>query len=256
MQPVIVMPMNDPSGLLFQHLRVIAPTLKNTFAHAFVSVSASTQKAQPGEMVWLRTDDFFQVIFHEKDLPVGDDFLALYTHAAHTCYPEQVAHLCFLDRVAFALQSDYREQFIADIQAASREQTPLIFHRSTTAWETHPSNYRDIEQFLTYVGERLFNRTLDFAWCHFAVGVHHLREILPHVHNHDISMCAEMVILLQSKIQTKQVDWLAWEDPFIFSRDAQQLKSEREHSPQETRKRLSYAVPMLQLLYSMTNGRA
>ena len=55
-------------------------------------------------------------------------------------------------------------------------------------------------------------------------------------------------------IRTKDVDWLAWEDPFLTGRDACQLKREREESLQETRKRLAYVIPMLQILDAAANG--
>jgi hypothetical protein len=66
-------------------------------------------------------------------------------------------------------------------------------------------------------------------------------------------MMAEFVLLLKDKIQTKQVDWLAWEDPFIYSRDPQELKEEKEDSKEEVRKRLAYVIPMLQLLDAAAN---
>ena len=75
-----------------------------------------------------------------------------------------------------------------------------------------------------------------------------LREIMPLVKNPDLSMVAEMIFYLQENIQTRDVDWLAWEDPFILSRDPVELKNEREKSMEETRKRLSYTVPMIETL--------
>ena len=47
---------------------------------------------------------------------------------------------------------------------------------------------------------------------------------MPLVKNPDLSMVAEMIFYLQDHIQTRDVDWLAWEDPFILSRDAAELK--------------------------------
>jgi hypothetical protein len=55
-----------------------------------------------------------------------------------------------------------------------------------------------------------------------------------------------MVVLLKDVIHTSDVDWLAWEDPFIESCDPKQLKKIRESSVVETCKRLSYVVPMMQ----------
>jgi hypothetical protein len=71
---------------------------------------------------------------------------------------------------------------------------------------------------------------------------------MPLVKNLDLSMVAEMIFCLQDRIQTRDVDWLAWEDAFILSRDATDLKREREHSLQETYKRLNYVLPMMQTL--------
>ena len=137
---------------------------------------------------------------------------------------------------------------MADIWAVGSEQAPLIFQRSEAAWETHPSNYRELEQMVTRVGELLFNRSLDFAWCHLVVQAEQLQALTPYIRHCDISMIAEFVLLLRDKIQTKAVDWLAWEKPFTDGRDPQQFKQAQENSLAETQKRLSYVVPMLQLL--------
>jgi len=97
---------------------------------------------------------------------------------------------------------------------------------------------------------------LDYAWCHIVVSAGQLRRIMPLVKNPDLSMVAEMVFYLQGKIQTRDVDWLAWEDPFIFQRNATELKHERENSLVETQKRLKYVLPMIDTLTRLSkNGR-
>ena len=252
MQPKIVMPMNDPRGVIFPHLKAITPTLKTLFARSFVSVSPATRNAQPEHFRWLENEAFYDVLYHEMDMPVGDDFLALYRHAATASHPDEILHLCFPDRIAFALQTEHRDSFADDINVLQKDQTPIIFHRSQAAWDTHPVNYRDIEQMVTAAGEHLFKKSFDFAWCHLAAPASFLVEILPRVKSHDLTIEAEIVLLLSDKIKTKAVDWLAWEDPFIFGRNAQELKREREQSQQETRKRLSYVIPMLHCLYQAT----
>ena len=57
-----------------------------------------------------------------------------------------------------------------------------------------------------------------------------------------------MVLLVMDSVKTKDVDWLAWEDPFIENVDPHHLKAMREASTAEACKRLAYVVPMLQLL--------
>jgi hypothetical protein len=76
-----------------------------------------------------------------------------------------------------------------------------------------------------------------------------LQAILPQVQRHDLAVCAELVLLLKETIQTREVDWLAWEDPFILNRDPDQLKREREQSPAETQKRLAYVLPMIEAIH-------
>lgn len=248
MKPVAVFPMNDPAGILFPHLESITPLLKEIFARAFVSVTAETQKIVPDHMIWLKNDNFFQAIFHESELSVGEDFLTLYAEAARAVEPEQLLHLCFIDRLAFALQSSHQATFIKDIQQVRSEETPLIFQRSEAAWATHPNNYQQLEQMVTQVGQWLLGKQLDFAWCYLVLQAKQLQQMIPHIHRRDISLVAEFTLAGKDIIKTKEVDWLAWEDPFILDRNPQQLKAEKEKSIEETQKRLNYVIPMLQLL--------
>ena len=80
---------------------------------------------------------------------------------------------------------------------------------------------------------------------------------MPLVKNPGLSMVAEMIFYLQKNIQTRDVDWLAWEDPFLLSRDPTELKHERENSLAETNKRLKYVGPMIETLTRLLkNGRS
>lgn len=241
---------------MFRHLQTILPDLKSHFARAYICPPLSTQK-HLDHMQQLQTDDFFTIFPAEHEMNVGERFAYLYQRAADAALPEQIIHLCYVDRLAFALEGTYRDTFLTDIEALSTDDVPLIFQRSQSAWETHPQNYRDLEGLVTTVGRHLFGRDLDFAWCHIAVPARELREIMPRVKNPDISMVAEMAFYLQEHIKTRHVDWLAWEDPFILERDAEELKWERENSLAETNKRLSYVIPMMETLTRLSkNGRS
>jgi hypothetical protein len=97
---------------------------------------------------------------------------------------------------------------------------------------------------------------LDYAWCYLVLQAGRLREIMPFVNDPKISMVAEILYYLQDEVKTRDVDWLAWEDPFIFGRDAKELKQERENSLVETKKRLNYVLPMIDMLTRHSkNGR-
>jgi len=256
MKPVLAFPYNDPDGTMFPHLQSILPDLKQHFEHAYVCPPLSTQK-QTDIMKWLQADNFFAVFPLDVDLHVGELFAYLYQRAADAAHPDQPIHLCYIDRVSFALEGEYRDSFLADVDSISSADLPLIFHRSPRAWETHPQNYRDIEGMVTTVGRHLFGRELDYAWCHLIVRADQLREIIPLVKYTNISMAAEMIYYLHENIHTQDADWLAWEDPFIFGRDAAELKRERENCPDETQKRLAYAIPMIEFLTKKSkNGGA
>lgn len=255
MRPALAFPFNDHDGRMFHHLQSILPDLKGHFEHAYLCPPLSTLKWVE-HIQQLRADDFFTIFPVDVEMRIGEHFAFLYQRAANMARPDQPLHLCFLDRVAYALQSEYRSSFLADVDSLAPADLPLIFQRSKTAWETHPQNYRNIEGIVKTVGCTLFGRELDYAWCHFVVNAGQLREIMPLVKNPDLSMVAEMIFYLQGDILTRDVDWLAWEDPFILSRDATELKRERENSLEETHKRLSYALPMIETLTRLSaNGR-
>ena len=255
MKPTLAFPYNDPDGTMLPRLQSILPDLKDHFERAYLSPPPST-------LQWLKptgqilTDDFFTVFLMDEEKGIGEHFAYLYRRAAETAHPDQPIHLCYLDRISFALEGNHRDAFLADVDSLSSDDLPLIFQRSDSAWETHPQNYRDLEGLATTVGKHLFGRELDYAWCHIVARAGQLREIMPLVKNPDLSMVAEMIFYMQDRIQTRQVDWLAWEDPFIFNRDANELKLERERSFAETQKRLKYILPMIETLTRLSqNGR-
>lgn len=256
MKPALAFPFNDPDGTLFPHLQAILPDLKNHFECAYICPPLSTRRLD-GLIEKLDSDPFFTIFPVDRELQIGEHFAYLYRRAAEVAPAEQTLHLCYIDRLAFALEGSYRDAFLADIDRLSRKELPLIFQRSQAAWETHPQNYRRLEGTVTTVGRNLFGLELDYAWCHIAVLAGQLREIMPRVKNPDLSMVAEMIFYLQDDIQTRAVDWLAWEDPFLLGQDPDVLKYERENSLAETNKRLNYVLPMIETLTGHSkNGRS
>lgn len=255
MKPAISLPFNDSDETMFHHLQAILPDLKGHFERAYLCPLLSTQ-GHGKHMGQLQEDDFFVIFPVNRELDVGECFSYLYQRSAETAHPDQIVHLAYLDRLAFVLGSEYRDAFLADIDSLTLPDMPLIFQRSPMAWETHPQNYRQLETMVTTVGLNLFGRALDYCWCHLAIAASQLREIIPLVRNADISMVAEMIYYMRDGVKTRDVDWLAWEDPFILSRDATELKRQRENSLAETNKRLNYVLPMIEMLTRHArNGR-
>jgi hypothetical protein len=255
MRPALAIPYTDPDGMMLPHLRAILSDIKDHFDHAYIcSPPSSLELLQKNDLIL--TDDFFTVYPVDGNKLIGESFHYLYQRASEDAQPERMIHLCFLDRISFALEGGYRNSFLADIDSLTDDDLPLIFHRSQYAWETHPHNYRQLEGIVTTVGKNLFGKELDYGWCHIVVRAKQLREIMPLVKNPDLSMVAEMIFYMHNTIKTCDVDWLAWEDPFILNRDADELKHEREQSLDETKKRLKYVLPMLETLTRLSmNGR-
>jgi hypothetical protein len=247
MLPTIAFPFHDPDLQMFPLLQAILPDLKALFGRAYVCPPFNTRQ-HTALMDWLAKDDFFTVFPLDQPMQVGEHFAHLYQNSARLADPDEIIHLAYVDRLSLILQGSYREQFLKDVHSLRPEHTPLIFQRSATAWRTHPQNYYEIESFVTTIGKILFGRSLDYAWCHIVVQASRLKEIMPQVRNRDLSMVTEMILQLQSDIKTQDVDWLAWEDPFILSRDPEELRREREKSPAETQKRLAYAMPMVETM--------
>jgi hypothetical protein len=255
MKPALAFPFNDPDGTMFHHLQIILPDLKAHFERAYIAPPLSTLEHQE-HIEHLQADDFFTIFPVDREMQIGEHFAYLYQRAAETADPKRIIHLCYLDRMAFALEDKYRISFLEDIDSLSTNDVPMIFQRSQLAWETHPRNYRELEGMVTTVGKNLFGKELDYGWCHIAVQARQLRELMPLVRNPDLSMVAEMIFYMQEDIKTCDVDWLSWEDPFILARDAAELKRERENSLAETNKRLRYVLPMIETLTRFSrNGK-
>jgi hypothetical protein len=232
---------------MFPHLQAILSDLKSRFDHAYLCPPLSTLKNKEN-IDQLQADDFFTIFRVDREMQIGEHFAYLYRQTAQAEHPERMIHLAYLDRLAFALEGPYRDLFLADVDSLSHQDVPVIFQRSEKAWDTHPQNYRALERFVTTVGRNLFGRELDYAWCHIAVTARQLQDIMPRVRNPDLSMVAEMIFHMQAEVKTREVDWLAWEDPFLLQRDPVELKNERENSMEETWKRLRYVLPMAETL--------
>jgi hypothetical protein len=144
MKPALAFPFNDPDGTMFHHLLTILPDLKQHFARAYLCPPLSTW-AQVDHIRRLEADDFFTLFPPEREMHIGEHFAYLYRRAADAAPPDQIIHLCYLDRMAFALEGEYRDAFLRDIDSLSLDDVPLIFQRSQFAWETHPRNYRELE---------------------------------------------------------------------------------------------------------------
>jgi hypothetical protein len=245
----LVFPFHDPNNIETKLLKEILPILKENFDGAFVSVTPKTVVSNPESVEFLKGENFFKIYLNQEGLTIGEHFMAGYRLAVENSEPSQVLQICTSDRLAFALLNGYREEFLADMRESAHEQSPTLFLRSKKAWTTHPQNYYAAEAMVSRAGEIMFGRFLDFTWCHLALSAGRLKELLPKLTAKDLVITSQLIFELKDVVNTKEVDWLSWEDPFVLGKDAAEFKTERENDPKETEKRLNYVMPEISYLF-------
>ena len=244
----IFFPFHDPNNIEAKFLKQILPLLKENFDNAFVSITPKTIVSNPEAIAFLQQDSFFVVNTNSDNSLIGDHFVAGYTNVVNHSRPDQILHLSSSDRMAFALLN-YKEALLNDLKNVASENSPTLFLRSSKAWSTHPTNYYAAESMVTEAGKILFSKTLDFTYCHFSLTAEQLKQALPYLTAHDLVVTSQLIFYFKDQIKTKEVDWLAWEDPFIFGKDPRQYKLERENTPAELEKRMNYVLPEIKYLF-------
>ena len=239
---------HDTCDTFFDHFVKITPLIKNNFEKAFVSVTPKALETSPKSISFLKNDSFYVLLLNEKDSLIGDHFNNSFKLALKSTKPDDHLHLCTLDRLAFALQDNFKDVFLEDVKEAQKKKYVTLFERSEYAWKTHPKNYQAIESMCSELGKVLFGVSLDYAWCHITLRSADLNAIIDKLDSRSLIIFAQLVYELKDKIKTKKVDWLSWEDPYIFGKNHKEYKLERELSLDENRKRLDYILPMIDYL--------
>ncbi len=245
----LVFPFHDPNNIEIKFLKQALSELKNNFDNAFISITPPTVTSNPKAVRFLQQDNFFVVNLNSKDSFIGDHFKNAYLNAVKNSNPDQILHLCTSDRLAYILLTDHKKAFLADTLRINKNDTPLLFLRSQKAWTTYPQNYYAAESMVTEMGKILFGKELDFTWCHLALSTQQLNRILPSLVARDLVITSQLILSLKEIIHTKKVDWLSWEDPFIFGKDPKQYKIKKEADPKELEKRMGYVLPEIKYLF-------
>ena len=245
--PVLAFVLHDPKDVESQFLRKITPFLKQHFTCVYIRFTHETVQANKKSVEWFKCDGFFRTSECPENSPIGEHFVDIYKEVTMYSSSEEIVHLCTPDRLAYAVEF-YPTELAHDLESANNLDVPLLFTRSKIAWATHPKTYYALESALSKEGEVLFGKFFDFSWCHFVVKLKDLTQVIPHLSIQDYTFMAEMIVFFRDKLIMQEVDWLSWEDPYIYSRNADELRNEREHSTDETAKRLSYVVPIMGFL--------
>src|SRR5439155_4812257 len=97
----------------------------------------------------------------------------------------------------------------------------------------YPRHYREIEQRAMLAAQAVFGSPIDIAWSHLVIRAEDLGSRLPGLTRHDFGLLPELALRLRPSLILRQVDWLVWEDPFIYHRPAADLMAERDSDPAE-----------------------
>ena len=248
MRMIVAMPIHDVDGELTEKILERSLILKMIFRKAVVSITPVTEEKNPDLVKKLKKNTFFEVILNKEGTHFGDHYLAAFKGAVKTAKKGEIIHFCNQDRLIFIIDN-YLDTFKKDLKGKKT----TIFQRSDKAWQSHPINYRATESMATDLGFKLFGKKFDFFWCSFSMSKENLAKTNSLVKDYrdDYLICAEMILLNFKKITIKEVDWLAWEDPYIFHKDADKFKKEKESDEKEGEKRLAYVIPTIKYLLNL-----
>ncbi len=243
----LVFPLHDTTGHLMNLLLTDRPFYKEHFAGAFVSITPATAQALKDQLDFLIKDPFFSINFNKPDSRIGDHHLTAYRNAINLSPSDALLHLCTLDRLSYIV-NNHAGDFVRSLSQIKT--VPLQFIRSPAAWATHPACYREAENLPTELGKLIFNKIVDFCWCHLVVPRDRLKSVLPDKTPPGLGIYAQIVLPLVNELAVVPVDWLAWEDPYIFDKNPDELKKSKDRDPAELAKRLDYVIPILNLVSS------
>ncbi len=246
---IIAFPYYDPTGKYNESLRRQLATLKSAFDAICLSIVPPTATDNADFVRYLEDQGCFA--FHNAaDTLHGGHSREALRLALDRAQPGESIFFGFLDRILFALETNFRASFLRDLKDLLSKEC-VLFERTQSAWDTHPANFREIEHMVSRMFEFMHGQQIDLMPCGFIFSRPTAEIILTQSISSSTEVWGEWVLLaLKNKIPiTRQkVDWLAWKDPYWEHIEPDKLKHLRETSQQETIKRIKMNVPAMLLL--------
>jgi hypothetical protein len=244
---IVAFPYHDPNGKFNELIKKSLAKLQTIFSHICISATSSTIEKN-GEFIKFLEHEGCLIYKNAVKSNIGDHYRNALTRAL-TVKDDDKIFFGFVDRVLFALNTDFAEKFVVDMKDDFNDL--VLFERTEAAYQTHPRNYREIEQTVNKLGSYLIGEERELATCGFLIKSELARKILTQSTADSYSAGAEWLLLAYSfgiKPTIKKVDWLSWEDPFIDNMPAEKLKADRENQKDEYIKRLEMNLPFINLL--------
>lgn len=246
--PFLIFPYHDPKGEYNEVLKNQLALLKNIFSEICISTTSATIADNADFLFFLQNEGCF-VYKNAKDSTIGDHFRNTLKIGLEK-YNEQTGdfYFGFIDRILFDLKTKFKESFIKDIKAKYKEDL-IIFARSKKAWNSHPADYYNLEKIIADAGKVSTGKMLDWIWCGALIKKNLAELILKESKLNNFAVLSEFIVIADKNnklIRNKNVDWMAWEDPF-WAKQNNRTKPNRNLSEKEKIFRLRYCLDAIKL---------
>ena len=245
---ILAIPYYDPDGRYNACFRQYKDLLLSTFEAICLSVIAPTETRNASFLHEL-SETGCTLVQTAPEGSFGQPSRDALRCAAKDASSISPVFFGFLDRILFALDTEWRSSFLADLHAFQTHDF-CVFERSPAAWATHPSNYREVEQMITQMGHMLWGLSIEWSPGALLMSPSTVQMVLQSSVSPSFAIWGEWILLALTHhigLTQKSVDWLTWEDPYWEQTDVQALKHRRESSQDETRRRIAWNTPILQL---------
>ena len=246
---ILAFPYHDPQGACNAALRRHLDRLQSVFEAICVGATPPTISYNAPFLVELGAAGCL-VAENGPETTIGDHSRSALRLALERAGAEQPIAFLFLDRFLYAMETEHREPFLADL-LHYQDQACLVFERTPAAWQSHPANYQEVEGMTTRLGELLYGSTVDWCPCALILRASVARGIVEQSVNPTYAIWAEWLLLAACQgavIASTEVDWLAWEDPYWAHADAEELRRAQENDPLQVVKRIQMHAPIALLM--------
>jgi len=246
---ILTFPYYDPDGRHNQAFQRQLETLKSTFHEICMTAIPPTLQSNAEFVQYLEEQGC--VVFHSApNASFGEPSREALRLALVHATARQPIFFGYLDRILFALETEWRNSFLQDLETYQTADY-VIFERSQMAWNAHPSNYREIEQMVSRMFELLWGQFIELSPGAFIMSYPTANTILSQSVSTSFAVWGEWILLAMKNgisVTARKVDWLMWEDPYWQHIEPDQLKRSRETSREETVKRIKWNVPLMLML--------
>ncbi|MFX0094979.1 MAG: hypothetical protein ACFFBD_24805 [Candidatus Hodarchaeota archaeon] len=246
---ILAFPYHDPSGKYNQVFLGQLETLRSLFEMICISVTSQTSKDNANFVQHLK-EHGCSVFHNAPTTSFGDHSREALKLALEHTQASQSIFFGFIDRILFILETNWKTHFIHDLEIYKASNC-MIFERSQTAWTSHPSNYRGIEQMASRMFELICGKFIELSPGAFILSYLTAKKILSQSTTMSYAVWGEWVLLAMKNnipITTQKVDWLTWEDPYWEHVEPEKLKQSRELSQKETIKRIRWNVTVMEMI--------